>query len=143
MYMVPKNATEVRKEWSSVLDSVVRDKPTLIKRTRDQLWFSNLEIMTDILDGYQFTAECIREEDSSITMVLNEIDLVENAPTEQEAKRKLAQSIVEYAVEFYDNYALYSHAPNRKKHIPYVFKALIVEDISELEGKIICHGGEN
>jgi len=141
--MVPKNATDVRKEWSSVLDSVVRDKPTLIKRTRDQLWFSNLEIMADILDGYQFTAECIREEDSSITMVLNEIDLVENAPTEQEAKKQLAQAIVEYSIEFYDNYALYSHAPNRKKHIPYIFKALIMEDVYELERKIVCHDGEN
>ena len=33
--MLATSATEVRKEWSSVLDSVVRDKPQFIKRTRD------------------------------------------------------------------------------------------------------------
>jgi len=108
MCIVPINATDVRKERGSVLD------------------------------GYQFAAECFREDDSSITMVLNEIDLVENSATEQEARKQLAQSVIDYLIEFYENYALYSHVPNRKKRIPYVFKALIVEDISELEGKIIC-----
>lgn len=51
--MLATSATEVRKEWSSVLDSVVRDKPQFIKRTRDKMWLSNLDIMNDILEGLQ------------------------------------------------------------------------------------------
>ena len=35
--MLMENATDVRKEWNSVVDSVVHDKPKLIKRTRDRL----------------------------------------------------------------------------------------------------------
>ena len=94
--MMATSATEVRKEWSSVLDSVVRDKPQFIKRTRDKMWLSNLDIMGEILDAYKFTAEKYIEDDGSVTLSLNEIDLVENASTEAEAKNLLAQSIMEY-----------------------------------------------
>lgn len=141
--MMALNATEVRKEWSSVVDSVVRDKPTFIKRTRDRMWLSNLETMSEILQAYCFTAEKFAEEDGTITLSLNEIGLVENAPTESEAKKMLARSIMEYAAEYYGNYSCYSKAPNRKKHIPYIFKALIIDDIDKLGESIICHDGKN
>lgn len=137
------NATEVRKEWSSVVDSVVRDKPKFIKRTRDRMWLSNIETMADILEGYQFTAEKYVEEDQSITLSLNEIDLVSNAPTEKEAKINLAESIMQYAMDFYQDYAYWSSAPNRKKHIPYIFKALIMDDINVIGDSIICHDGKS
>ena len=141
--MMAVNATEVRKEWSSVVDSVVRDKPTFIKRTRDRMWLSNLETMAEILEAYCFTADKFVEDDGSVTLSLNEIDLVENAPTEPEARKILAQSIMEYAVEYYGNYSFYSKAPNRKKHIPYIFKALIIDDLDKLGESIVCHVGKN
>ena len=36
--MLMEQATTVRKEWSSVCDSVIHDKPKFIKRTRDKMW---------------------------------------------------------------------------------------------------------
>ena len=92
--MLAINATDVRKDWSSVVDGVVRDRPTFIKRTRDRMWLSNLDTMADILDVYQFTAERFIEDDGSVTLSLNEIDLVENGPTEKETRELLAQSIM-------------------------------------------------
>ena len=141
--MMATSATEVRKEWSSVLDSVVRDKPQFIKRTRDKMWLSNLDIMGEILDAYKFTAEKYIEDDGSVTLSLNEIDLVENASTEAEAKNLLAQSIMEYAEEYYKNFSYYNAAPNRKKHVPYIFKALIMDDIMKIGECIECHDGKN
>jgi len=141
--MLAMNATDVRKDWSSVVDSVVRDKPKFIKRTRDIMWFSNLDIMAEILSVYQFTAEKFTEEDNSITLSLNEIDLIENAPTEAEARELLAASIMEYAQDYYNDYNCYSNSPNRKKHIPYVFKALVLDDLKELGESIICQDGKN
>ena len=137
------SATEVRKEWSSVLDSVVRDKPQFIKRTRDKMWLSNLDIMGEILDAYKFTAEKYIEDDGSVTLSLNEIDLVENASTEAEAKNLLAQSIMEYAEEYYNNFSYYNAATTRKKHVPYIFKALIMDDIMKIGECIECHDGKN
>ncbi len=141
--MLTLSATDVRKEWSSVVDGVVRERPVLIKRTRDKMWMSDVETMAEILTAYQFTAERLVEEDNSITLSLNEIDLVENALTEVEARLVLAKSIMEYAAEYYEHYAVYSKAPNRKAHIPYVFKALLTEDIQLLGESILCRDGKN
>lgn len=141
--MLAVNSTDVRKEWSSVVDGVVRDKPAFIKRTRDKMWLSNLDTMAEILSAYQFTAERFVEDDGSITLSLNEIDLVENAPTESEARKLLANDIMEYAEDYYNEYAYWSSAPNRKKHIPYIFKALIIDDIVELGESILCQDGKN
>ncbi len=141
--MITINATEVRKEWSSVVDGVVRERPVLIKRTRDKIWLSDIHTMADILKVYQFTAERFVEDNASITLSLNEIDLIENAATEAEAKLLLAQSIMEYAAEYYEHYAVYSKAPNRKAHMPYVFKALLTDDINILGESILCRDGKN
>ena len=141
--MLMEKATTVRKEWSAVCDSVIHNKPKFIKRTRDKMWFSNLETMSEILEAYQFTAKKFIEEDASVTLSLNEIDLVENGKDEQEARLNLANAILEYSMEYYNEYEMYSHSPNRKKHIPYIFKALIIDN-SEKIGEIIqCQDGKN
>ena len=49
--MLMENATEVRKEWSRVVDEVVRNKHKFIKRTRDKMWFSNIDTMSAILSA--------------------------------------------------------------------------------------------
>ena len=141
--MLMEKATTVRKEWSAVCDSVNHNKHKFIKRTRDKMWFSNLETMSEILEAYQFTAKKFIEEDGSVTLSLNEIDLVENGKDEQEARLNLANAILEYSMEYYNEYEMYSHSPNRKKHIPYIFKALIIDN-SEKIGEIIqCQDGKN
>ncbi len=143
MDMLMEQATNVRKEWSAVCDSVIHEKPKFIKRTRDKMWFSSLETMKNILDIYQFTAQKWIEEDGTVTLSLNEIDLVENGENEDAARFKLAQSILEYSVDYYNNYAVYSQSTNRKSHIPYIFKALIIDDAKQIGEIIQCQDGEN
>ena len=136
------SATDARRDWSQVFDSVVRDKPQFIRRTRDNVLMANLNFFKDILDVYTFTAQKYIEEDNSITLSLNEIDLLENGATENEAKLKLAADILEYAEEFYNEFNYWSVAPNRKKHIPYVLKALILQDINKIGDLIQCQSGK-
>lgn len=141
--MLMEQATTVRKEWSSVCDSVIHEKPKFIKRTRDKMWFSNLETMSEILSAYKFTAEKFQESDGSVTLSLNEMDLIENGKNEQEARLNLGKSILDYATEYYAEYELYSKSPNRKHHIPYIFKALIMDDAGKIGEAIVCHDGKN
>ena len=141
--MLMEQATTVRKEWSSFCDGVIHDKPIFIKRTRDKMWFSNLETMSEILKAYVFTATKFVEEDGSVTLSLNEIDLIENGETEQAARLALANDILEYSTDYYMNYEMYSHAPNRKGHVPYIFKALIMDNLQEIGESIQCQDGKN
>lgn len=141
--MLTEQAIMIRKEWSSACDSVIHDKPKFIEYTRDKLWLSNLETVSEILEVYQFTAKRYKESDGSITLSLNEIDLIENGEDEEEAKINLAKSILEYSLDYYNNYDLYSHSPNRKRHIPYIFKALIIDNPKEIGDMIQCQDGRN
>ena len=70
MELLMEKATQVRKEWSSVCDSVLHERPKFIKRTRDRLWFSSVETMEEILKGYSFSAVRYIEDDGSITLSL-------------------------------------------------------------------------
>lgn len=138
-----EKATDVRKEWSTICDQVIHDKPTFIKRTRNRMWFSNLEIMEEILKAYSFTAKKFTESDGSITLSLNEIDLIENGNDENSARLALGNAILNYSFDYYKEYTLYSHSPNRKDHVPYVFKALIMDNPEEIGAIIICQDGKN
>lgn len=141
--MLMEQATNVRKEWSAVCDSVIHEKPKFIKRTRDKMWLSNLEIMLDILEAYQFTAVKYIEDDGSITLSLNEIDIIENGNDDKEVRLKIGRSILEYSTEYYNEYEMYSHSPNRKRHVPYIFKALIIGCPEKIGDMIQCQDGKN
>ncbi len=141
--MIALSSTQVRKEWSTVIDDVVRVHPVLVKRTHDEIMLTNIETLRDILDIYKFTAVKYTEDDGSITLSLNELDLVENAPTLKEAKEAMGNAIVEYATEFYDDYLVWSTAPNRKSHIPYIYKALLAENSKRIGEEIECRAGKN
>ena len=141
--MLMEQATTVRKEWSAVCDSVIHEKPKFIKRTRDKMWFSNLETISEILEVYHFTTLKYIEDDNTITLSLNEIDLIENGRNEQEARLNMGKAILDYALEYYNEYQMYSRSPNRKKHIPYIFKALIIDNPEKIGDMLQCQNGKN
>ncbi len=136
-------ATDVRKDWSTICDSVIHDKPRFIKRTRDRMWFSSLDTLTEILEAYSFTAKKFIESDGSVTLSLNEIDLIENGIDEVAARLALGNAILNYSFEYYKEYSFYSHSPNRKAHVPYIFKALIMDNPEQIGELIICQDSEN
>ena len=135
------SATKVRNEWSTVSDSVIRERPAFIKKTRDLLFLADLKTVENFLSAYNFTAGVYTEDDGSVTMSLNEMDIIENAPSENEALEKLALSILEYSEDFYKEYAYWARG-RRKAHIPYIIKALIINDVKKLGGMIQCRHGE-
>ena len=141
MDMFAMSSSDVRKEWSSVIDSVVRRKPVFIKRTRDRMVLCSDETMAQIVGDITFDAEQYTEEDGSVTLSLYALDLAANGEDLQAAKAKLARDIVEYAEEYYQEFELYSRAPNRRGHLPYVIKALIAKSPEELEDAIVCRDG--
>ena len=139
--MMEMNATQVRREWSTVVDSVIREKPAFIKRTRDRMLLSDIHFIEGLLEQYTFNAELILEENGTTTISLDEIDLIENGDNEQEAILKMAYGILDYSIEYYQEFGLWYSATNRKHHLPYVFKALILNDINKIGDLIKCRHG--
>ena len=139
--MIAISSTRVRSEWSMIVDSVVREKPVLIKRTRDHVFLANTELLCDLLEAYTFHAALYPEKDGSVTISLDEIDLIDNGRDELDAKLRLAQAILDYSIDYYSDFTYWSRG-NRKSHKPYIFKALILGDITKIGGFIECRRGE-
>ena len=128
-------------ELSSVFESAISEKPQFIKRTQDYMFLSDVGILESLLAAYTFHAEIMNEDDGSITMSLDEIDLVENGENEQDAVLKLAGAILEYSEDYYADFAYWSRG-ERKAHLPYVFRSLILSDVEKIRGIIKCRRGE-
>ena len=140
--MFAMSSSDVRRDWSSVLDSVIRKKPVFIKRTRDRMMLCSTEMMAQIVGNLPLVANQFTEKDNSVTLSLTALDIVSHGDTLQAAKAALADDIIEYAEEYYQEFETYSHAPNRKNHLPYVIKALIAKSPKELEEAIVCQDGK-
>lgn len=92
---------------------------------------------------YQFTALKYVENDGTVTLSLNEIDIAENGKNEKDARLNMGKAILEYATDYYNEYEMYSHSLNRKKHIPYIFKALIIDCPEKIGDMLQCLDGKN
>ncbi len=137
------NATVARREWSTVIDSVVHEKPVFIKRTRDLIYLLNNSTMEDILSKYNFTAEIYPETDGSVTLSLNEIDLAANGKDFDVALDKLVSDVKEYAEDYYKEFSVWYAAPNRKPHLPYIMRVLMLESNAKIRSAITCQAGKN
>lgn len=125
-----------------ISDSAVHDKLKFIKRTCYKMRISNLEVMRDILEAYQFTALRYVEDDGSVTLSLNEIDIIENGKDDKEVRLKVGKAILKYLTEYYNEDEMYSNSPNRKEHIPYIFKALIIGCPEKIGEILQCRDGK-
>lgn len=136
------NVTSIRKEMGRFIDSVVREKPRLVKRTRDKVFVTSVETFKDVLNTFTFTATLFNEDDNTITASLEEFDIVINADNQEEAIKLLANDLIEYAEEFYEEFNYWSSAPNRKAHLPYILNVLLQDDIEGVKALIKCRAGE-
>lgn len=139
--MIVMNSADVRREWSSVMDTAIRRKPVFVKRTRDYMMLADTGLIARLLDGVKFYADEYSEDDGSVTLALRDMDIAVNGADGAEARSALVSAILEYAEEYYDSFELYSASPNRAPHLPYVIKALAASSPKELEASIVCQAG--
>ena len=137
-----KSSTDVRKEWSSTIDTVVRERPVFVQRTHDSIVMLNTYTLKNLFDDLKYDVSLYNESDGSVTCVIEQFDLVENVKRGQSAIDQIVAAIRDYADDFYNDFELWSKAPNRRAHIPYVLNIIASTD-SELKEKIVCRDGKN
>ncbi|MCL2217437.1 MAG: hypothetical protein FWB91_10530 [Defluviitaleaceae bacterium] len=138
--MLAINATQARNEWSMVVDTVIREKPQFIKRTRDYMLLTDFSVLENLLSAYTFNAEALPEEDGTVTVTLDEIELAENGADQRAALKKLACAILEYSEDYYKDFTYWAKG-SKVDHIPYIFKALMLNDVEKIGGQIKCRRG--
>lgn len=129
-------ATQVRNNFSSVIDTVVREKPVMFRRNRDNIMLMSDVQILGLLNDCKFRAIYISEDDGSITATLEGFDLVVNEPDIEQAHIELTNELIEYSKEYIDNFQLHYSSTNRKQHFPYILRVLLAEDFNEVKGLI-------
>lgn len=131
------NATEVRANFGGFIDSVIREKPQLVKRNRDIIVTFSLQHIKDILSAYKLTFEYEQDEDGKFAGSIEQIeDIVAEGDTLEDLRYELARQLVEYAQDYYSNFSRYHNAPNRQHHAFYVFRVLLEDDIEKVANLI-------
>ncbi len=141
--MLVRNATDVRRDWGGAIDTAVREKPVFVKRSRDYICLLDNKDLALLLSHANFSAQEFVEDDGSITLSLNEMDISSNGKNRDDALSRLAADMQEYAEEYYQEFAYWFSSLNRKAHYPYVMRILALDDTEMLKGLITCLPGKS
>ena len=71
-----QNASDVRKNWSITIDTVVHDRPAFINRTHDYVTMLSSGLLADILHDYKYHVTLENESDGSVTGRVTEFDIL-------------------------------------------------------------------
>ncbi|HBV96068.1 MAG TPA: hypothetical protein DEF36_03375 [Desulfotomaculum sp.] len=130
------NATDVRKEWGKFIDTVIHERPGIVKRNRDHFLALSIMQAKALLENYHFKARLIQEDDGSITATLENFDLAVNASDRYSARKALAEELIEYANEYFEQFPLYFNSTNRQSHFPYMLAVSLQENLDGVLGLI-------
>ena len=90
------------------------------------------EMMEHRSGTYAIMVHKFTEDDGSVTLSLDPIDLVANGENLQAAMANLVDDLMEYAEEYQRNVEAYHNAPNRREHLPLVERVLSAASKEEL-----------
>ncbi|HZG85666.1 hypothetical protein [Paenibacillus sp.] len=139
MIMEALLATQVRANMGGFIDTVVREKPQAIRRNRDVIVAASRDHMRFFLSAYELNFEYEQDEDGRYAGSIKEIDfIVADGATLEELRLELAQQLVEYAQDYFNEYVRYTNAPNTRGHAPYVLRVLLEDDVKAVSR--LLHG---
>lgn len=126
--------TEARNQFSSLYDSVFNSfNPAIIKRKQtEQVAMLRVDLLEMVLEDYKMTPEIIREDDGSITLALDALEIYSNNSTLDLAVQDLIEDLKIYAQDYLERSQLFFQAPNRKPHFPYVLRVLLCDNDKDI-----------
>ena len=137
------NATDVRKDFGKFIDEIVRTKPIMVKRSRDYFLGISVEMMLELVADEVFSAKTFMEDDGTITLALDDYDLVVNGTDEETALNRMVAELRDYAEEYYEDIRFWSSDALRRKQIKGILKVLLTENNETLKGSILCRAGKS
>ena len=117
-------ASEVRKNFAETLNESEYRKPQIFRRRSTEFAIMTMDDLYDLL-GMAVIPVTVQQSEGAfiVTSELME-DIIAIGNTMQDALAAFEKELRDYAHEYYENFALYSNAPNRKHHAPYIFRIL-------------------
>lgn len=129
--------SEARRDFSALYDAVSqRLKPALIRRRRaeEEVLLLRRDLARELLRAFSLKPQVLYEEDGSVTLALDQLDLAVNGPSLAEAADDLVREVKLYCQDYLERMALFLCAPNRRGHFPYILRVALCQDDAEIRG---------
>ena len=127
--------TTARNSFKELYDGVFhRYLPAVVTRKQtEEVLLMRRDLQQHILEAYTLKPENLAEDDGSITLALNELELFVNANSLSEAIDELVLEIKTYSEDYRDRIELFLNAPNRKGHFPYVLRVWLCDNDQQIK----------
>ena len=115
--------TEARNDLSNLYNKVYYElNPVIIQRKQtEQVIVLPVDMQKLLLEEYTFKPEKLSEEDGSITLTLDKLEIYANADTLENAIAELVQDIKYYAQDYL-----------KRSHFPYILRVLLCNNDDEI-----------
>ena len=130
------NVTDARKDMSAFFDSVIHEKPMILKRRKYEAVLVERSLLQMMLEYATIEVSCVQGKDKWIYRA-SKLDVIAEGSTKVEAEENLCEELVKYAEEVYDNFMFYYYGQNIKSKLPYIFHILNCEDIEEVKNILV------
>ncbi|MGD0622149.1 MAG: exoribonuclease R [Thermacetogeniaceae bacterium] len=128
--------TDARKELTDLYNEVFNNyRPVIIRRRQaEEVLVLRLDLQKALLSSYALKPEVIREEDGSVTLALDQLELYVNGDSTDQAVQDMVNDLKFYAQDYMERSQLFLNAPNRRPHFPYILRVLMCESDEEIRG---------
>lgn len=132
--LTERNLTDARKSFSTLYNEVFNTfKPTIIKRKKtEEILLLRVDLQKMLLSHFSLKPEIITEDDNSITLTIDELEIYANADTLEKAIQEIIKDLKEYAQDYVQRSQLFLHSPNRRAHFPYVLRIMLCDNDEEI-----------
>lgn len=126
--------TEARNRFSTLYDEVFDAfSPAIVRRKNsEEIALLRVDLLKMVLARFVFNPEVIHEEDGSVTLALDQMELYVNNSSLEAAVRDLVEDLKIYARDYMERPQLFLQAPNRKGHFPFILRVLLCENDEEI-----------
>ena len=128
-----QNFSTARSNFKNVFDTVsIQQRPLIIHRHRDEVFLISRHLQKELLAGFTLTAEVLPEEDGSVTLAVDALEIAVNGVNREAAAQELIRELKLYAEEYLRRINLFVHAPNRRAHLPFVLRIMLADNDDEI-----------
>lgn len=126
------NVTDARKDMSAFFDSVIHEKPIILKRRKYEAVLVERSLLQMMLEYAKIDVSCVQSKDKWIYRAV-QLDVFAEGETKVDAEYNLCSALIKYADDVYENFMYYYYGQNIKTKLPYIFHILNCEDEEEVK----------
>ena len=127
------NITEARKEMSNFFDSVIHEKPIVLKRRKNEAILIEKNLLKLFLLNNKIEVKSEHDKEKNVVLWAHKLNVWGKGTTKIEAVDDLCANLSNYANEIYNNFMFYFYGQNISENLGFIFNILLCENNEELK----------